>query len=286
MRKALIFIFIVLAFKCQDISSQNGIDANKNGPLINPDSHTISARFNLPPNYSRMNLNPHSFAFYLSHLPLEDVNAKVVFYNKEEKVYQGFCAAVVKMDIGIRDLQQCADAVIRLRAEYLYHQEKYKQIHFNLTNGFKTNFWDWANGSRIKVIGDICIVDMAKAKTDFSYKNFRKYLDFVFTYAGSLSLSKELQAVKLQSLEIGDVFIKGGSPGHAIIVVDVAIEKNSGNKIFLLAQSYMPAQSIHIVVNPNNSNISPWYSLDEIKTELYTNEWTFTKDELKRFQVE
>jgi hypothetical protein len=92
--------------------------------------------------------------------------------------------------------------------------------------------------------------------------------------------------VKLQSLEIGDVFIKGGSPGHAIIVVDVAIEKNSGNKIFLLAQSYMPAQSIHIVVNPNNSNISPWYSLDEIKTELYTNEWTFTKDELKRFQVE
>lgn len=127
---------------------------------------------------------------------------------------------------------------------------------------------------------------MSKATPDFSYKNFRRYLDFVFTYAGSLSLSKELQPVDLQNLEIGDIFIKGGSPGHAVIVVDMAIEKNSGNKIFLLAQSYMPAQSIHVVVNPNNANISPWYSLNEIKTKLYTYEWTFTKNELMRFREE
>lgn len=286
MRKALNFIFVILAFQCQNSQSQNGNEITNHQLLIHPDSLTLNTRFGLPNNYVRPNLNPSSFAYYLSHLPLEEANAKVVFYNMEEKAYQGFCAAVIKMDIGTRDLQQCADAVIRLRAEYLYYQKKFKQIHFNLTNGFRTNFWDWAKGDRIKVTGNTCTVEMAKAKSDFSYKNFRKYLDFVFTYAGSLSLSKELEPVKLQNLEIGDVFIKGGSPGHAVIVVDMAIEKNSGNKMFLLAQSYMPAQSIHIIVNPNNTNISPWYSLNEVKTKLYTFEWTFTKDELKRFKAE
>ena len=57
-------------------------------------------------------------------------------------------------------------------------------------------------------------------------------------------------SVPYTSLQPGDVFIKGGSPGHAVIVVDVAIYTQTGKKVFLLAQSYMPAQQIHILVNP------------------------------------
>nr|MBP7510689.1 hypothetical protein [Bacteroidia bacterium] len=95
-----------------------------------------------------------------------------------------------------------------------------------------------------------------------------------------------LQPVDLQNIEIGDVFIKGGSPGHAVIVVDMAVENESNNKIFLLAQSYMPAQSVHVVVNPNNESISPWYSLKEIDSKLDTYEWIFSKNELMRFKEE
>jgi len=40
--------------------------------------------------------------------------------------------------------------------------------------------------------------------------------------------------------------IRAGSPGHAMLVVDVA-EDERGRRIYLLAQSYMPAQDIHIV---------------------------------------
>ena len=85
----------------------------------------------------------------------------------------------------------------------------------------------------------------------------------VFMYAGTASLSKELRTVPYTSLQAGDVFIKGGSPGHAVIVVDVAIHPKTKKKVFLLAQSYMPAQQIHILVNPANRNLSPWYELTD-----------------------
>jgi hypothetical protein len=104
----------------------------------------------------------------------------------------------------------------------------------------------------------------------------------VFAYAGTASLEKELKKVELREMEIGDVFIQGGSPGHAIIVVDMAENKNTGKKLFMLAQSYMPAQDIHVLKNPNNMNISPWYELD-LGEVLNTPEWRFTKNNLKRF---
>ena len=86
-------------------------------------------------------------------------------------------------------------------------------------------------------------------------------------------------------LQPGDVFIKGGSPGHAVIVVDVAIYPQTGKKVFLLTQSYMPAQQSQIVVNPANRGLSPWYELsDNDEGKLYTPEWVFEKKDLKRFK--
>lgn len=122
-------------------------------------------------------------------------------------------------------------------------------------------------------------------KTGYSndYKDFRKYLDIVFAYAGSLSLSKELKNVELEDMKIGDVFIQGGSPGHCVIVVDMAENKVTGEKLFMLAQSYMPAQDIHILKNLQNREFSPWYSLN-FGEKLITPEWIFGKDDLKRFE--
>ncbi len=108
-------------------------------------------------------------------------------------------------------------------------------------------------------------------------------MNLVFSYAGTHSLSKELKNIEnLEDIKIGDVFIKGGFPGHAVIVMDVAKHKNSGKKIFLLAQSYMPAQDIHILKNPNNTALNPWYSTD-FEDKLYTPEWTFDKNQLKKW---
>jgi hypothetical protein len=108
----------------------------------------------------------------------------------------------------------------------------------------------------------------------------------VFTYAGSQSLSRELAAVKEPAqMAIGDVFIRGGSPGHAVLVVDMAEKPATGEKVFLLAQSYMPAQDIHVLKNPRGAPLSPWYPV-RFGDTLRTPEWEFKSTELKRFKRE
>jgi hypothetical protein len=66
-----------------------------------------------------------------------------------------------------------------------------------------------------------------------------------------------------------------------MIVVDVATNKD-GRKLFMLAQSYMPAQDIHIVKNPANANLSPWYEVADV-TQIDTPEWTFSSEQLRRW---
>jgi hypothetical protein len=58
---------------------------------------------------------------------------------------------------------------------------------------------------------------------------------------------------------------------------------SSGNKLFMLAQSYMPAQDMHILQNIHEPGLSPWFRLPEPGMELYTPEWTFAYGQLKRF---
>jgi hypothetical protein len=104
-------------------------------------------------------------------------------------------------------------------------------------------------------------------------------MDMVFAYSGTLSLENELISVSIDNMNIGDVFIVGGSPGHAVIVVDMAVN-SFGEKIFLLAQSYMPAQQTQLLINPMDDDINPWYSLNG-KEKLITPQWTFELDTLK-----
>lgn len=162
--------------------------------------------------------------------------------------------------------QQCADAVIRLRAEYLWQAQKYDSIQFHLTNGFLMDYNRWARGDRVRVSPDQRRTAWyhASDSVDYSHSTFRKYLDFVFTYAGTASLAKyDLKPRQNypNEMEIGDVFITPGSPGHAVIVVDLLeLEDSYGGKRFMLAQSYMPAQEIEILKNKDGS---PWFQPSE-----------------------
>ncbi len=245
--------------------------------VLNPEGKTIQSRFNPPPGYSRKASDSNSFAHFLRHLPLKKQGSKVKYYNgelKTEEVYE----AVVDMEISKKDLQQCADAVMRLRAEYFFSIKDYHAISFNLTNGFRMDYITWSKGNRVLVKGNETQWKKLK-EPSHSYATFREYLDFVFTYAGTLSLSKSLHPIKMSQMNIGDVFIYGGSPGHAVMVIDMA-ENDKGEKVFMLAQSYMPAQETQILKNLNDASLSPWYTLDH-KSKLYTPQWTFDIEQLK-----
>ncbi|MEO6759436.1 MAG: DUF4846 domain-containing protein [Saprospiraceae bacterium] len=246
---------------------------------IQPDS-LLDQRFPPPPGFHRPTAKAGSFAEYLRHLPLKPPGTKVRYFDGREKENPGIYAAVVNLPIGRRDLHQCADAVIRLRAEYLWRSGQYDQIRFHLTNGFLVEYERWRQGERVKVVANQTSWQQKSAASN-SYATFWSYLEFVFSYAGTLSLARELQSVPVSDMQIGDIFIQGGSPGHAILVVDMAVDA-AGKKVFMLAQSYMPAQETQILMNPANRQTSPWYTAD-FGNVLITPQWTFDEGALGRF---
>ncbi|HTB32027.1 MAG TPA: DUF4846 domain-containing protein, partial [Bacteroidia bacterium] len=162
-------------------------------------------------------------------------------------------------------------------AEYFYAHKQYDKISFNFTSGFKADYSEWMKGNRVLVNGNN-VTWKKSAEPANTYQVFRSYMDVVMEYAGTLSLSKSLKHKELKDITVGDVFIHGGSPGHAEIVMDIA-ENAKGEKVFLLAQSYMPAQDTQILKNPNDAALSPWYSVNE-SSHITTPQWTFTSNEL------
>ncbi len=241
---------------------------------------TVLLRFDPPVGFARVAVQDNSFAGYLRHLPLKTFGANVHLYNGRLKNRQDVHASVINMSVGGKDLQQCADAVMRLHAEFLFAADRKDDITFNFTSGFKAPFSRWAKGERIRVNGNACSW-VSGGKAGATHDDLLNYLDMVFTYAGTASLSKELKGASSSPVQPGDVFIQGGHPGHAVIVVDVA-GNTKGEQIFLLAQSYMPAQEIHVLKNPQDPNLSPWFKLND-GDELVTPEWTFRWDQRKRW---
>lgn len=248
-------------------------------------SQSIAERITPPEGYQRIEVKSNSFAHWLRHLPLLEGKPQILDYAGNPIARQHAHAAVIDIDVGKLDLQQCADTVMRLRAEYLYSRKNYNAIHFNFTSGDNCLYTKWANGCRPVVTSRIESWKCRYSK-DFSHPPFRKYLNMVFNYAGSASLEGELKAVtSLDQMQIGDVFIQGGHPGHAVIVVDIAKHHQTGKRVFLVAQSYMPAQSVHVLRNFHDEKLDPWYALDF--EELQLPVWRpFKSSDLKRFEKE
>ncbi len=240
----------------------------------------LEARIPPPDGYARIEVEAGSFGEWLRQLPLLPGRPDVLLHDGGRKYRQDVHEAVVDIDVGKRDLQQCADAVMRLRAEYLFSAARFDEIHFDFTSGDEARYDRYRDGWRASVSGNSVSWNQTAARNT-SHATFRRYMDLVFTYAGTASLEKELQSVSSPAkVQPGDVFIQGGFPGHAVIVLDVA-RSETGRTVFLLAQSYMPAQQIHVLRNPN-SELGPWYPV-EFGSTLVTPEWRFEAGDLARF---
>jgi len=277
-----LFFLVILFYSCSG-STQNTTSSNISAKqtIINPEGDNIYSRINAPKSFKIIKVQKGSFQEYLRNLPLKPNDALVKYFNGSIKYNNNVYCAVVDLDIGKKNLHQCADAVMRLRAEYLWRTKQYNKIHFNFTNGFRVDYYKWMTGNRIVVKGNKSYW-VKKKEPSNTYDDFWEYMEIIFMYAGTLSLSKELKSKDVKDLTIGDVFIYGGTPGHSVIVVDVAINNETKEKLFLLAQSYMPAQEIQILINSQNNGISPWFS-SGFGLRLVTPEWDFTDKQLMTF---
>lgn len=281
MRHFIPFLLLGCFVACMAQGSAEPQDARPSPARVPEPDSTIATRFAPPEGFTRVPVEAASFGAYLRSLPLKPAGSLVHLYDGSQKHRQDVQAAVVDLSVGKRDLQQCADAVMRLRAEHLFAQGRIDDIHFNFTNGFRADFRRWVNGQRVEVEGAHGSRWIGGGKVSATHDDLLNYLQVVFTYAGTLSLSKELNDATLSPIAPGDVFVHGGSPGHAMIVVDVARDAQ-GRTAFLLAQSYMPAQDIHMVKNLRRLELGAWFIQDD-GNELNTPEWTFSWNERKRW---
>lgn len=258
----------------EEVTEQMNIDYSKT---------TVNTRFSPPKEYQWIKEEEGSFGDFLNKFPLYPEGFPVRTYQKIPIEKQYFHAGILKLDVGEKDLQQCADAWIRLYAEYLWGKKEYSKIKFQFTSGQTMSWEDYKTGIRTTESGDK-VVFHHSSKYDDSYSNFRKYLNLVFNYAGTISLDRESCLINdNKDIKTGDYLIKPGSPGHSVFIVGRAISK-TGKRLYLLAESYMPAQDIHIIKNPFKPEISPWYELDVKAPVTKTAKYIFVPTVIKRFR--
>ncbi|MDO5989093.1 DUF4846 domain-containing protein [Flavivirga amylovorans] len=290
MKRLLVFVLIlavisvvIIQLKPVENSTKNFVAKLEISPgLLNKDSLTIKSRVNTPNGYKRVSYPKGSFQDYLRNYKLKSFGAKVINYDGSEYYWQQGHIGILDIPVPKNGLQQCADALIRVRSEYLWVTNKKDDIGFNFTSGHYCSWIKYAEGYRPKINGNR-VTFHKLASANHSKDNFYKYLNLIYMYSGTLSLYNELPKIEYaKDLKIGDMLIKGGSPGHIVMICDEVIN-SKGEKLYLLFQGNTPAQSVHLVKNLEDSELSPWYRLKK-DTVIPVSNYTFMNSKFVQFK--
>lgn len=236
-----------------------------------------------PPGYRRVALDEPSFGAYLRGLPLRDASAPVRAYDGAllREAGDARVLAVAELDVSPLDVQQCADSVIRLHAEWHWSRGEKNRIGYHFLSGDFATYARYAAGERPQVNGNRVKWAASAAPSD-DRKTFRRYLDMVFNYASTISLAQRTAKIEKAEIAPGDFFVLPGGPGHAILILDVATTED-GRRVALLGQGFMPAQDFH-VLRSGERDVSPWFSLEgeAVDTPFWPEPFPWTS--LRRFR--
>lgn len=190
------------------------------------------------------------FGAYLRALPLHTADRAVLTYDGRPAGIDA--ARVVDIPVGTRDLQQCADSALRLRATWERAEGHSPAFHY--TSGDVSSWGAWAKGTRPRVQGSAVTFVAGAAKPDASDAAFEAWMMNLFTFAGTRSLPLDTIAVPGDPAEVvrpGDVVNQPGSPGHVVVILDVA--RRGDATWVLVGQGYMPAMDFHVLEGPDAS---------------------------------
>ena len=234
-----------------------------------PPVDDLASRFPTPTGLTRIDEATGSFAAFLRTLPLAAAGTKVLSYSGGT-VREGDdtrVAAAVAIDIGTADLQQCADSVLRMHAEWRWARGD-RDVSYRAAAGLEMPFSRWARGDRPIAHGSSLAWGPRARPTEPDHGAFRRYLDDVFAWANTGSIARDARKIELADLAPGDFFVLPGGPGHAVLVLDLA-RGEGGRRAVLLGQGFMPAQSFHVL----RSKGSAWFPIDEGAGGIDTPFW-------------
>lgn len=239
-------------------------------PDLQPVYDTLEQRFPAPTGFVRVKLEKDSFGAFLRALPLAPPGTPVKSFagtTLHEATHPNI-AAVVAIDVGKSDLQQCADSVIRMHAEWQWSIGK-RDEHYLTAGGPEMSFAKYVAGDRyVWSQGKLALKKVPSIAA--THPAFRSWLDQVFGAANTGSLAKEAKPIDVKELQPGDFVVVAGVPfGHAVLVLDLARDA-SGKRVALLGQGYMPAQSYQVL---RPSKAETWFAIDEASGKLATPFW-------------
>jgi hypothetical protein len=227
-------------------------------------------RIEPPSGFTRVKVEKGSFGAWLRRLPLAAPGTPVLSFRGGTILPADHrnLAAVATVDVGKADLQQCADAVMRLHAEWKWSQGS-RDMHYRAASGTDMPYARWERGERVVQRGQSIEWVPKAGSSKGDHASFRKYLDAVFAWANTVSLARQATVVALEDMRPGDFFILPGNPGHAVLVLDLARD-DGGRRAVLLGQSYMPAQNFH-VLRPRKEET--WFSIEPELGGVQTPSW-------------
>jgi hypothetical protein len=235
-----------------------------------PPSLSLRQAFPAPDSYQRMPVQTGSFAHWLRGIPVKAKSTEVRAF--DGRLIAAPAEAVVPLDVGKGDIQQCADSILRLYAEYRWWRGDADSLAYHFTSGDSSSWIDWRNGERFRIRGSK-VDRLRQAPSENSYEEFKRWLHHSFGYAGTRSLRLDAAPVEAaDSLQPGDFFVSPGSPGHAILILDIAVAPGLP-PVALLGQGFMPAQDFHVLRGVGSHVIDGWFLLPSDGESLRNPSW-------------
>ena len=203
------------------------------------------------------------FYKFLCSLPRKKRMAEIMNYKGEDAGMSYYKYCVIDFPL-LSPVEQCADICMHLRAEYFFRQKQYDKIHFHDVGGKDHKYTGGASRQALNA-----------------------YLRKIYNISNTASMYAEMQIVpSLSDIRPGDVLIypaKGNKLGHVVMVSEVAKDAK-GDIYFQVMQGFTPACELHIVKNNDISGNSPWFKLDPNADAIKIANFTFRKDQLRRWK--
>ena len=203
------------------------------------------------------------FYKFLSSLPRKKRMAEIMNYKGEDAGMSYYKYCVIDFPL-LSPVEQCADVCMHLRAEYFFRQKQYGKIHFHDVGGKDHKYTGGASRQALNA-----------------------YLKKIYNISNTASMYTEMQIVpSLSDIRPGDVLIypaKGNKLGHVVMVSEVAKDAK-GDIYFQVSQGFTPACELHIVKNNDVSGNTPWFKLDPNADVVKIDNFTFRKDQLRRWK--
>ena len=173
------------------------------------------------------------------------------------------------------------DILVRLYAEYLWYKKQVGNFILPIPGGHWLEWQEWRAGFR-PVFRGIDVSMFRSAQPDSSLQSYMTFLNTVYSESHTQQFYHAYKPVERREVLIGDIIIKKGTKGHAIMIVDLA--KNEHDQLIaLIGNGDTPACQFFLL---NFKKDNPWIPLDFDQERLSLPlKRRMTWDGLRRFSL-